>query len=458
MNEFGAGFVGVTADSSWVPPGGMTDWEGGGRYIAKGIKEGRPGIIGIGLCLCDPPHYALAFGYKRLDAVVGCSDPETVETHRFFLVNMGHGPGTPPEWHVAEDVWFGLTANLWQKKLPTVQLPGNPGDFLAAALGLGPRFEVSRPAAAMTPLAQRLVLLEGDNHGNAPTPFTRMTSLNGGGSYTTPLIAGIGQGVFRSGPAVVISADGQRLHAFGLGTDQRLWRASSSNGGQTWPDAWGAFGPERAYSSAPAAAASADGALIHVVAMGADEAYYAFTSRDGGQTWPVYAVALGGTFKSAPAVATSFFGDTVHVFGLGTDQRLWHAYSFNSGTNWAGWWPVGVGAFNSAPAAVMSPDGGIIRVFGRGLDHGFYQAVSTDDSVTWSDWTAMVPGAVFSSGPAATLEADGLRLRLFGRGWPPTVPEGTIPDPAKPRLWQAFSPDGGQNWPGGFTEINPAVE
>ena len=155
---------------------------------------------------------------------------------------------------------------------------------------------------------------------------------------------------------------------------------------------------------------------------------------------------------------TTADGQRLHAFGQGTDQRLWHAYSFNSGTNWAGWWPVGFGAFNSAPAAVMSPDGGIIRVFGRGLDHGFYQAVSTDDSVTWSDWTAMVPGAVFSSGPAATLEADGLRLRLFGRGWPPTVPEGTIPDPTKPRLWQAFSPDGGHNWPGGFTEITPAVD
>jgi hypothetical protein len=88
----------------------------------------------------------------------------------------------------------------------------------------------------------------------------------------------------------------------------------------------------------------------------------------------------------------------------------------------------------------------------------FYRAVSTDDSVTWSAWEPVVPGAVFSSGPAATLEADGLSLRLFGRGWPPTIPEGTIPDPAKPRIWQAFSPDGGSNWPGGFSEIVPAAE
>ncbi|MBL9138156.1 MAG: hypothetical protein JNK85_19970 [Verrucomicrobiales bacterium] len=460
MNEFGDGFIGVEAESSWVPPGGMTDWEGGGKMVANGIKQGRPGIIGIGLCLCDPPHYALAFGYKRLTAYLGCSDPEPVETRRFFYVNMGHGPGNPPEWHVAEDVWFGLTANLWQKALPgpQIDLPDNFDAHLSHALGVGPKFEVARPAVAMTPNAEKLFVIESDNHGNTPTPFRRMTSVNGGGTFSTPLLPGIGTGLFKSGAAVVTAANGNQVQVFGLGTDQRLWRASSTDGGKTWPDAWGQFGPVWIFNSAPAAAASAGSTTIHVVGKSTDAAYYAFTSIDGGQTWPSKVRPLGGAFRSAPAVATSFDGRTVHVVGLGTDARFWHAYSHNRGTNWVGWGAIGAGVFNSAPAVAMNADGGILRVFGRGTDYHFWQNVSVDGGATWSGWGQIVPGSIFSSGPSVAMEANGQEIRLFGRGWPQVVPDGVIPDPERPRVYRAVSLDGGGTWPGGFNEVVPQIE
>lgn len=38
--------------------------------------------------------------------------------HRWFKCNMGWGSKHEPEWHDAESVWFGMTASLWQKKLP----------------------------------------------------------------------------------------------------------------------------------------------------------------------------------------------------------------------------------------------------------------------------------------------------------------------------------------------------
>lgn len=460
MNEFGDGFIGVDADASWVPPGGMTDWEGGGKKVANGIKEGRPGIVGIGLCLCDPPHYALAFGYKRLTAYVGCSDPQPVESRRFFYLNMGHGPGNPPEWHVAEDVWFGLTANLWQKELPgpQIDLPDNFDAHLAHALGVGPKFEVARPAVAMTPNAEKLFVVESDNHGNTPTPFRRMTSVDGGGTFTTPLLSGIRSGLFKSGASMVTAADGKQVHVFGLGTDQRLWRASSTDGGTTWPNAWGQFGPVWVFNSAPAAAASSGATTIHVVAKSTDDAYYLVTSTDGGQSWPSLVRPLGGSFKSAPAVGTSFDGRTVHVVGLGTDSRFWHGYSHNRGTNWVGWGPIGAGIFNSAPAVGLTFDGGVLRVFGRGTDYHFWQNVSIDGGASWFGWGQIVPGSVFSSGPAVAMEANGQEIRLFGRGWPAVVPDGVIPDPERPRLYRAYSADGGGTWPGGFGEVIPQVE
>lgn len=120
QNEFGEQLVGALlsysyTDGYWV---GMTDWEGGGKKVANGIKLGRPGIVGLGDTLFDL-HYALAFAYRRIDTFEGCgADRELVDRRRWFKCNMGWGADHAPEWHDAESVWFGMTGHLWQKALP----------------------------------------------------------------------------------------------------------------------------------------------------------------------------------------------------------------------------------------------------------------------------------------------------------------------------------------------------
>jgi len=120
QNEYGQGFMGAQlrvkyTDGYWA---GMTDWEGGGVMVANDIKAGRPGIVGLGDTLFDL-HYALAYAYRRVDFYQGCgADRELIDRHRWFKCNMGWGPDHAPEWHDAESVWFGMTANLWQKRLP----------------------------------------------------------------------------------------------------------------------------------------------------------------------------------------------------------------------------------------------------------------------------------------------------------------------------------------------------
>ena len=118
QDEFGEKFVGAQLDFSFTGGywAGMTDWQGGGVKVANGIKAQRPGIVGLGDIFWDL-HYAVAYGYKRVDRYEGCGeDRELVDRRRWFKCNMGWGG--PMEWHDAESVWFGLTANLWQKKLP----------------------------------------------------------------------------------------------------------------------------------------------------------------------------------------------------------------------------------------------------------------------------------------------------------------------------------------------------
>ena len=119
-NEFGEQLVSAWlsysyTDGYWL---GMTDWEGGGVKVADGIKNGRPGIVGLGDTLFDL-HYALAYVYKRVDYYEGCgSSRELVDRRRWFKCNMGWGSGHGPEYHDAESVWFGMTARLTQKQLP----------------------------------------------------------------------------------------------------------------------------------------------------------------------------------------------------------------------------------------------------------------------------------------------------------------------------------------------------
>ena len=114
QDEFGEDFVGGGWQSSWNYP--FTDWNGGGTMVANGIKKGRPGVVGIGWW--GDEHYVLAWAYKKYRRYEGCgNDQELDEVSRFFKCNMGWK--SKRKWLNAEDVWLGLTANLWQRHAPS---------------------------------------------------------------------------------------------------------------------------------------------------------------------------------------------------------------------------------------------------------------------------------------------------------------------------------------------------
>ena len=84
--------------------------------MANGIKNNRPGIVGIGWW--GDEHFALAYVYKRKERYEGCgSDKELDEISRYFKCNWGWGDTR--KWTNAEDVWLGLTAKLRQLHAPT---------------------------------------------------------------------------------------------------------------------------------------------------------------------------------------------------------------------------------------------------------------------------------------------------------------------------------------------------
>jgi hypothetical protein len=290
------------------------------------------------------------------------------------------------------------------------------------------------------------------------TNGVRVYSADGGGHWTADWKSYyIGQGQFISGPAAAASDDGKRLHVFGTGLDNRIWRAYSADGGSHWSVAWSPIG-QGIFISAPAAAVSADGMKLHVFGLGTDNRIWRAYSGNGGAHWDLAWSPIGeGTFQSAPAAAVSADGMQLHVFGLGMDNRIWRAYSPNGGGRWdVAWAAIGEGIFNSGPAAAVSGDGNQLHVFGRGTDNKCWRAYSSNGGAGWNLAWAPIGEGVFSSGPAAALSADGKVIHVFGRGLqPPPPPPNTFPDPDLPRVWRAASFDGGKSWAVAWAPIVP---
>ncbi len=454
MDEFGEKLVGVSASADWVTPGlGMTDWEGGGTLVANGIKSGRPGIVGLGDTLFNA-HYALAYGYKRIDTYEGCgSNKELVDRRRYFKCNMGWGDDHS-EWHNAEDVWFGLTARLWQKQQP-VFVPQTVSPALVE-LSQFSNLDLNKPAAAIDAVGNVVNLFTAPNHKNPPSYFDRALSGNQATSFVDQYNAPFAAGEFKSAPAVANSANGQKLHVFGRGTDKRYWRAYSSNGGVTWPVAWQQTGSPKLFKSAPAAACSSDGMIVHLAGIDTDGLLAHNRSTDGGVTWGEWS-KLVLVDPVAPSVTTSADGLDVYLtYQLDGHIRVWT--SRNGGSPWFTGQHKVVGSlsaeFTSSPSIATSLNGDIIHIVARGADNRYWRNISLNAGSTWSNWDPIGQG-VFSSAPAVVVSGDGLRVHVFGRGITANPPPGQFADPAEPRIWRAYSADGGATWPVAWSKVTP---
>jgi hypothetical protein len=96
---------------SWAYDFWGDDWEESGSRVATGIKNGRPGVIGLGWLW----HYAVAYGYIREELVADLGSGEiNLGTRRWLKCNEGW-KNSSPSWYSAYDVFLGLTTRMWQK-------------------------------------------------------------------------------------------------------------------------------------------------------------------------------------------------------------------------------------------------------------------------------------------------------------------------------------------------------
>ena len=315
-----------------------------------------------------------------------------------------------------------------------------------------PDLDPYRPAAVIDAAGIKLDIISRET-GSAFAG--RIDSSNGGVTWLRKFE--IGAGVFTSGMAAAVSSDGNNLYVFGRGNDNRYWRAVSHNGGATWNVGWSPVG-NRTFDSAPAAVtAHADD--LHIFGRRDDNRIWQRRSTDGGSTWTIWEPIGDKTFTSAPAAVVSADSAQIHVFARASDNRIWRTFLPNSGSSWSvGWEPIGNGLFTSAPAAVLSADGQQLHVLGRGNDKRYWRAFSSDGGAHWALAWEPIGAGLFSSGPSAAMSADGKKLHVFGRGlYPPIPPPGEFADPQEPRIWRAFSPNGGASWRVAWSAIHPQL-
>lgn len=111
--SYGKPLVGYS--SSWAYDYWGDDWDESGSKVATGIKNGRPGVIGLGVLW----HYAVAYGYIRDNIVVPSPNGGflNIGCKRYLKCNEGW-QGSGPHWYSAHEVFLGLTARIWQKRDP----------------------------------------------------------------------------------------------------------------------------------------------------------------------------------------------------------------------------------------------------------------------------------------------------------------------------------------------------
>lgn len=215
---------------------------------------------------------------------------------------------------------------------------------------------VRGPGERVTVFGRRL---DADN-------FERNHSDDFGKTYKVENVGNFAAGRFKSGPAAASALDGKIQCVAGLGLDNEIWFAISTNNGSNWV-AWNRISKRKTFKSAPAVALSNDGVHLYVVGRDDENFYWFNKSADRGESWGSWERIGRGVFHSSPAMVSvkspRGAAAVLVVAGLGTDKRVWTA-RFQDSESLANqdWSPIRAGekdsptgGFTSAPA--MASDG-----------------------------------------------------------------------------------------------------
>lgn len=235
----------------------------------------------------------------------------------------------------------------------------------------------------------------------------------------------------------VVSRNINKLDAFVVGTDGRVytaaWQPSFTDGWHGWWPIGNIRVPQ--------------GSRVHAVSRGPDKLDIFVTDvtgaimtaawepafTDGWHGW--WHVRGGRAAPGAPVTAVSRSRDKLDIFVVGLDGRVWTAAWQPSSGGWLGWWPIGtIRAPQGAPVHVVSRNTDKLDIFVTG-ETGAIWTAAWEPTFTdwWHGWWRLAGGQTAPGSPVTAVSRSADKLDVFVVGndgrvwtaaWEPSFSEG----------------------------------
>ena len=224
-----------------------------------------------------------------------------------------------------------------------------------------------------------------------------------------------------AGHITVVSRNTDKLDAFVVGTDGRVYTAAWEPGFTDWWHGWWPIGDIQVPPGAPVHAVSRSADKLDIFVTDVDGVIWTaawepdFT--DGWHGW--WQLNGGRAAPGAPVTAVSRSTDKLDVFVVGTDGRVYTAAWEPDFTDWwHGWWPIG---------SIVAPQGAPVHAVSRSTDkldifvtdvNGVIMTAAWEPDFTdwWHGWWELnggraAPGAAVT---AVSRSADKLDVFVVG--------------------------------------------
>jgi hypothetical protein len=228
-------------------------------------------------------------------------------------------------------------------------------------------------------------------------------------------------------PVTVVSRNTDKLDAFVVGTDGRVYTAAWEPAFTDWWHGWWPIGDIRVPQGTRVGAVSRSADKLDIFVTDVNGVIYtaawepAFT--DGWHGW--WELNGGRAAPGAPVTAVSRSTDKLDVFVVGTDGRIWTAAWEPIFTDWwHGWWPIGtITAPQRAPVHVVSRSTDKLDIFVTDVS-GVIRTAAWEPDFTdwWHGWWELnggraAPGAPVTAVSRSTDKLDVFVVGLDGRVW-----------------------------------------
>jgi len=211
----------------------------------------------------------------------------------------------------------------------------------------------------------------------------------------------------------VVSRGTDKLDAFVVGLDGHVYTANWQPDFTDWWHGWYRIGDITVPQGAPIHAVSRSAGMIDIFATDVNGVIWTAAFDSAG--WHGWWELIGGrAAPGAPVTAVSRAPDKLDVFVVGQDGRVWTAAWEPAFTDWwHGWWPIGDIRFPAgAPIHGVSRSRDKLDIFGTDVN-GVVRTAAWEPAFGWRGWWELNGGRAAPGAPVTAVSRGADKLDVF---------------------------------------------